>query len=114
LFFICVTLDLNGGFFVEWDDDCEGLVRTIAREKEWEKRQAFNDVIEWGKKDGLEASLEESWPGVPENAVWPSYDAGDLTHTHGWPSVKGGVEVVVEVRSSVGDLVEGRTACRCF
>jgi hypothetical protein len=51
--------DFNDGFFVEWDDDCEGLVRMIAREKEWKKCQAFNDVIDWGKKDGSEASLEE-------------------------------------------------------
>jgi hypothetical protein len=48
------------------------------------------------------------------DAVWPSYDAGDPTCTHGWPSIEGGVEVVVEVHSSVGDLVEGCTACRCL
>jgi hypothetical protein len=50
---------LQWWFVVEWDDDCEGLVETIMREKEWEKHQAFNDAIEWGKKDGLEASPEK-------------------------------------------------------
>jgi hypothetical protein len=100
--------------FVEWDNDCEGLVRTIAREKEWEKCQAFNNTIEWGKNDGSEASLEKGWPSVPADAVWPSYDTGNLTHTHGWPSVKGRVEVVIEIHSSVRDLVERRTTCRCI
>jgi hypothetical protein len=64
-FSVCITFDFNDGFFVEWDDNCEGLVRTIAREKEWEKRQALNDAIDWGKKDGSEAPLEEGWPIVP-------------------------------------------------
>jgi hypothetical protein len=83
--------DFNDGFFVEWDNNCEGLIRTIAREKEWEERQALNDAIEWGKKDGSKAPLEEGWPGVSVDAVWPSYDAGDPTRTHGWPSIEGGV-----------------------
>jgi hypothetical protein len=34
--------------------------------------------------------------------------------SHGWPSVAGGIEVSVEVRSNVGDLVEECAACRCF
>jgi hypothetical protein len=51
--------------------------------------------------------VTEGWPSVPADAVWLSYDAGDSTRTHGWPSVKGGVEIIVEVRSSIGDLVEG-------
>jgi hypothetical protein len=32
----------------------------------------------------------------------------------GWLSVEGGIEVSVEVHSSVGDLAEARTACRCL
>jgi hypothetical protein len=106
--------DFNGGFFIEWDNDCEGLVQTIAREKEWEKCQAFNNAIDWGKKDGSEASLEEGWPGVPADAVWPSYDAGDSTRTHGWPSVEGGVEVVVEVCSDASERQREHSACRCL
>jgi hypothetical protein len=34
--------------------------------------------------------------------------------SHGWPSVAGGIEVSVEVRSNAGDLVEECAACRCF
>jgi hypothetical protein len=114
LFSVCVTFNFNDGFFVEWDDDREGLVRMIAREKEWEKRQAFNDAVDWGKKDGSEASPEEGWPGVPADAVWPSYDAGDPTRTHGWPSVERGVEVVVEVCSDASECQREHSACRCL
>jgi hypothetical protein len=109
---LCSTF--NGGFFIEWDDDCEGLVRTIAREKEWKRRQAINDAIDWGNKDGSEAPLEEGWPGVPSDAVWPPYDAGDLTRTHGWPSIEGGVKVVVEVCSDASERQREHSACRCL
>jgi hypothetical protein len=86
----------------------------ITREKEWENCQAQNDTIEWGKEDSLETSLEEGWPSVPADAVWPSYDAGDLTRTHGWPSVEGGVEVVVEVCSDASERQREHSACRCL
>jgi hypothetical protein len=31
-----------------WDDDCDGLVKTIAREKEWEERERHNEAVQWG------------------------------------------------------------------
>jgi hypothetical protein len=33
--------------------------------------------------------------------------------SRGWPSVEGGIEVSVEVRSNAEDLVQECTACRC-
>jgi hypothetical protein len=111
LFFVCVKFDFHGGL---WDDDCEGLIRMIAREKEWESCQAQNDAIEWGKGSCSGVPSEEGWPGVPADAVWPSYDAEDLTRTHGWPSVKGGVEVIVEVCSDALERQREHSACRCL
>jgi hypothetical protein len=34
--------------YLEWNNDCEGLIKTIAREKEWEDRQVQNDSLQWG------------------------------------------------------------------
>jgi hypothetical protein len=73
----------------------------------------------------------DSWETAPTNSVvgwdvpaddpchgdWQSSDSKLLTTVHavsrGWPSVEGGIEVSVEVRSNTGDLAEERTACRC-
>jgi hypothetical protein len=103
---------LKRWFSLESDNNCEGLIRTIAREKEWENRQVQNDTIEWGKRSHSETPVEEGWPSVPTDAVWPPYDAGDSTHTHGWPSVKRGVEVVVEVCSDASKHQREHSACR--
>jgi hypothetical protein len=48
LSFIAVIVDKGGGSFLGWDDNCEGSIKTIAREKEWEEHQAQNDAIQWG------------------------------------------------------------------
>jgi hypothetical protein len=54
----------------------------------------------------------------PHCLAWQASDAKLVTTMHavsrGRPSVKGGIEVSVEVCSSTGDLAEERTACRCF
>jgi hypothetical protein len=52
---------------------------TLAREAEWKAREGQNDVIGWGKRDGLVNALEGVWPGVPMDAVWSSHDDGDPT-----------------------------------
>jgi hypothetical protein len=53
----------------------------------------------------------------PRRLAWQASDCKQLTTLHavsrGWPSVEGGIEVSVEVRSNVGDLAKERTACRC-
>jgi hypothetical protein len=54
----------------------------------------------------------------PCHLAWQASDSKQLTTLHavssGWPSVEGGIEVTVEVRSNVGDLAEECTACRCL
>jgi hypothetical protein len=88
---------------------------TVARK--WE--------VEWKEK-------EELWETAPMNSVvgwdvleddprrgdWQASDSKLLTTVHavscGWPSVAGGVEVSIEVRSNAGDIAEECAACRCF
>jgi hypothetical protein len=54
----------------------------------------------------------------PRRLAWQASDAKLVMTMHamscGWPSVEGGIEVSVEVRSNTGDLAKERTACRCF
>jgi hypothetical protein len=56
--------------------------------------------------------LEEGWPGVPADVVWPSPSVGDSLCTHGWPSVEGGVEVAIKVCSDTVELQRDHSACR--
>jgi hypothetical protein len=95
----------------EWDDSCSELAKMIERELLWKAREAQNDAVQWGLDVDSLTSSEEGWPGVPADAVWPSEN--EPLHTHGWPSVSGGVTVDVEV-CSVVDGVEGHSACRCL
>jgi hypothetical protein len=83
----------------------------IERELIWKAQEAHNDVIQWGVDVESSALSNEGWPGVPADAVWPSED--EPLRTHGWPSISGGVQVEVEVRSVV-DGVEGHSASRCL
>jgi hypothetical protein len=41
----------------------------------------------------LGGSLEEGWPGVPSDLLWPDLLLEEPLRTHGWPSVGGGVRV---------------------
>jgi hypothetical protein len=84
------------------------------------------------KREGECKEKEELWESAPTNSVvgWgvleddprrPDWQASDskLSMTvhalsRGWPSVAGGIEVSVEVRSNAGDLAKECTACRCF
>jgi hypothetical protein len=54
----------------------------------------------------------------PRRLAWQASDDTLVTTmhamSHGWPSVEGGIEVSMEVRSNAGDLAEGHSACRCF
>jgi hypothetical protein len=52
-----------------------------------------------------EGLLEEGWPGVPADAVWPSPLDGDPPHSDSWPSVdRVGVTVSIEVCLDAVDL----------
>jgi hypothetical protein len=81
--------------------------------------------VEWKEKEGLwevaPTNSNISWEIPKDNPhclAWQASDAKLVTTMHamscGWLSVEGGIEVSVEVRSNAGDLVEERTACRCF
>jgi hypothetical protein len=130
LFFVCDAFDLGDG--LEWDDDCEGLIRTIAREKEWEDHQAQNDAVQWGTLTPG-AGWEETPPaslvfqdGIPQFGPW-GLMAEQVAQGGTWPTEEelhaererlrlGGhvpIEVSVEVYSSIGELTGERTACRC-
>jgi hypothetical protein len=54
----------------------------------------------------------------PRRGDWSAPDAKLFSTVHAmspdWPSVEGGVEVSVEVRSNAGEIAKERTACRCF
>jgi hypothetical protein len=52
------------------------------------------------------------WPGAEADGEWPPHGSGDPTRTHGWPSVDGGIEVSIEVRSNILELEGERSACR--
>jgi hypothetical protein len=67
----------------------------------------MNSVVGWDVPEG-----------DPRRLDWQASDSKLSTTFHtisrGWPSVAGGIEVSVEVRSNAGDLAEECTACRCF
>jgi hypothetical protein len=55
--------------------------------------------------------LEEGWPGVSVDDAHRIVWDGGLTRADGWPSVEGGVEVVMEVCSDAQELQRGHSAC---
>jgi hypothetical protein len=109
------------------------LIKTIAREKEWEERQAQNNAVQWGSSTpggGWEVTPPASptfQDGIRRFGPW-GVTAEQLAQGGTWPTEEklyaeqeclhlGSrvlIEVFVEVCSSVGDLTEERTACRCF
>jgi hypothetical protein len=70
----------------------------MREELQWKEIEERNCAVKWGGWLDTEESSEGDWPVVPSNAVWPELEVG--------------VEVSVEVRSEVGDLVKGNSACR--
>jgi hypothetical protein len=70
-------------------------------------------VIQWGVDVELSTSSEGGWSGVSADAFWPDLLLEEPLHTHGWPSVSGGIKVEVEVWSVIEE-VEGHSACRCL
>jgi hypothetical protein len=110
----------------EWDDDCPGLVETLAREVEWKDREAHNEAVQWGvsSTDGWGATpsaspVEEAWPGMvadEHSGNWPSVLEVVPTRADGWPdlscNVEGGVEVTVEVVTDVGKIQGEHSTCR--
>jgi hypothetical protein len=86
---------------------------------------ARKQEAEWKEKEGLWETAPTNgdigWD-IPEDdpcrLAWQASDHKLFMTSHavsrGWPSVEGGVEVSVEVRTNMGDIAEECTACRCF
>jgi hypothetical protein len=68
------------------------LVKTIERELIWKAQEVQNNMIQWGVDVDSE-ELEEGWPSVPVDAIWSPFGSEDPNRTHGWLSIKEGVEV---------------------
>jgi hypothetical protein len=86
-------------------------VATLEREAVWKAQEVQNDVIQLGVDIDSELS-EKGWPGVPADAILPSPLPGTPLHANGWPSVKGGVEVFIEVCSEVVEPEKECSTCR--
>jgi hypothetical protein len=83
----------------------------MKEELQWKAIEEKNAAIKWGEFAGSWCSLEDGWPGVPSDAVWPSTSDGPLC-PDGWPDLEVGVEVSVEVHSDVMGSLRGNSACR--
>jgi hypothetical protein len=79
----------------------------MKEELQWKAIEERNCAIKWGGGfvDSV-ASSEDGWPGVSSDAAWPDRSEGPL-RANGWPDLKVGIEVLVEVRSDVEDLSRG-------
>jgi hypothetical protein len=87
-------------------------VQSIERENIWKEREGQNDAVQWGVDVDSSTSSEEGWPGVPADALWRYPE--DPLHTHGWPSVKGGVEVSIKVCSDALVSRREHSTCKCL
>jgi hypothetical protein len=104
-------------------------VRTVAREEEWNNCEVQNDTVQWGVgATGWEVTPPASpvpQVDVPQFGPW-AVTSEQIAQGGTWPTEEEDladhdrlagrmqVEVFVKVHSSVGDLVEEHTACRCF
>jgi hypothetical protein len=101
-----------------WDDDCPGLVGTLAREEEWRIHKPHNnaEAAHW------EVAPANDWGNTPPVSLipkglgeWPSQEALINAEVAAWPHFLLpilAIEVTIETRSSVGDLFEKHPACR--
>jgi hypothetical protein len=106
--------------FLEWDDDCEGLIRTVACEEEWRRCDESNTMVQWGVFDVTEgwevpppASL--AWEVVIAKAgTWPSKELveAQVAAWLGFLPDHIEIEVTVEKCSSVGGFAGEHSACR--
>jgi hypothetical protein len=89
------------------------LTAARKREAEWKEKEGLWEMVPTNGDIGWDIPEDD-----PRRQAWQASDAKLFTTFHamsrGWPSIEGGIEVSVEVRSDVGDLAEERAACRCF
>jgi hypothetical protein len=93
--------------YAGWDAHCPGLVAAREREAKWkseEEQWTTAPMSSDAGRDIREDDLCCQW--------WLASDAKLMTTLHamscGWPSVEGGIEVSVEVRSVLSDSGEER------
>jgi hypothetical protein len=126
---------VTDSFDTEWDDGCPGLVATLAREAEWKAQEASNNAVQWGVSavmdgwevtppaspmDAVDVVEDAAWPGALADehyGVWPS--SAELAQAHcdawpGFPSDIGGIEVIMEVCSSVWEVAGEHSTYRFF
>jgi hypothetical protein len=92
---------------------CLGLTAAREWEAEWKVKEGMWEMAPTNIDAGWDVPVDD-----PRCGDWSASDTKLFSTMHamsrGWPSVEGGVEVSVEVRSNVGDIAGERTACRCF
>jgi hypothetical protein len=90
-----------------------GLTAARKQEAEWKEREVAWATAPTNSDSGWDIPKDDS-----RCLDWQDSDVKLVTTMHavscGWPSIEGGIEVSVEVRSNTGDLAEEHTACRCF
>jgi hypothetical protein len=85
------------------------LTAARKREAEWKETEGRWESAPTNSNVGWDVPEDD-----PRRLDWQASDVKLVTTMHtmscGWPSVEGGLEVSVEVRSNAGDLAEERTA----
>jgi hypothetical protein len=93
-------------------------VGTLAREVEWKAHEDHNDAeaARW------EVDPPDGWGNTPPvspicegSGDWPSQEELIDVEVTAWPRFSPNtlaIEVTIETRSSIGELVEGHSACR--
>jgi hypothetical protein len=99
--------------YTGWDAHCPGLMVARKRESDWRSEAECWETASSNSNVGWDVPADD-----PRRLGWQVSDDKQIATLHavssGWLSVEGGIEVSIEVRSSVGDLTEVRTACRCL
>jgi hypothetical protein len=95
------------------DAKCPGLDAAWIREAKWKAKELSNyeqfasEDDEGGWNIPMDDSHRKEWV-ESDSKVMVSY----LRSHRGWPSVEGGIEVLVEVRLDLRDSEGGHSACR--
>jgi hypothetical protein len=100
---------------IGWDVHCLGLTATKRREAHWEKEANRWEIAPTNSTSGWNVAGDNlAWKGLDAKLVNTLYTMSRGWPDCSWPRVDEGVEVLVEVHSSVEGLVGERTTCRCF
>jgi hypothetical protein len=96
-----------------WDAHCPGLTAARKRESDWRSEAERWETASSNSNAGWDIPADD-----PHHLGWQASNDKQIATLHavssGWTSVEGGIEVSIKVHSSVGDLAEARTTCRCL